>query len=168
MNEDQLDPPAVEMKTVLLEWNERKYARVQVPKTYDPNEHAAELAIHVGSISSDAISDGDVTDVHATGIEQDSSAEILIEADPDIAYYTAQLYALPEQIADPPIHEWRTPAPRAELIAAAREHVRHTGHVLIDDASARIDNHYYVHTAQGPKHTIACLVLSLADDQDQP
>ncbi|WP_209010547.1 hypothetical protein, partial [Mycobacteroides abscessus] len=61
MNEDRLDPPAVEMKTVLLEWNERKYARVQVPKTYDPNAHAAELAIHVGSISSDAISDGDVT-----------------------------------------------------------------------------------------------------------
>lgn len=144
MNDADFDAPAVEMKTLLLEWNERKHASVQVPKTYDPSQHLGELAILVGQIDSDDIADEQRTMLTWQAADDGRDAPVLVELDPDLALYTAQLIPNNGYRNTTALREWLVPAPTAQILAEVAEFLGDSGDVVQDNAQARYDGRFAI------------------------
>ncbi|SLI00940.1 Uncharacterised protein [Mycobacteroides abscessus subsp. abscessus] len=161
MNDADFNAPAVEMKTILLEWNERKHASVQVPKTYDPNQHFGELAILVGQIDSDDIADEERTILTWQAADDGRGAAVLVELDPDLALYTAQLIPNNGDRNAPPLREWPVPARAAQILAEATEFLGDSGDFVQDNAQARCNGRFAI--IRPGQHAAACwLVITQA------
>ncbi|GLE59065.1 hypothetical protein NJBCHELONAE_43760 [Mycobacteroides chelonae] len=149
------------MKTLELEWTERKRATVNVPDTYDPERHRDELPYLVGQIDSDSVTDGETGDVVWCAAEDNPNAQVLVDVDPDAALYTAE-FALTAHAAPPQLRDWPTPTLRRVILSEAVQHLNAQGDLLQDDGVAQINDVFPV-IRPGQRAYVAVLRLTLAD-----
>ncbi len=152
---------AVELVTVELEWTERKRACVQVPKTYDTGKHLGELALLVGQIDSDDIADEQRTVIAWHTADHNPDASVLVEIDPDLALYTAQLIPNNGNRNPPPLREWLIPARHAQILAETTESLGDSGDFLEDTAEARYNDRFPI-IRPGQRAAAAWLILTQA------
>jgi hypothetical protein len=149
------------MKTLELEWTERKRATVNVPETYDPDAHRDELRYLVSQIDSESVADHGAGDVSYSEITHDPEAEVLVDVDPDTALYTAE-FALTAAAIAPPLRQWPTPTLRHTILSEAVQHLNAHGDLLQDDGVAQINDVFPV-IRPGQRAYVAFLRLTLAD-----
>lgn len=154
------------MKTLEVEWLERKRATVNVPDTYDPAPHLDELAALVGEIEAEDVIEDSRGELVWKVIDHDPHAPVLVASDPDAALYTGVLV---ERDADnvTPLRQWSTPAPRHVILAACVEHLNAHGELLQADATARIYDRYPV-IRPGTRPYVAWLLLTAEPEPGQP
>ncbi|MFT9634486.1 hypothetical protein ACM0CO_19155 [Mycobacteroides abscessus subsp. abscessus] len=153
----------VAMKTVKVEWMRRCAMYVQVPETYDPNQDADEIGIRIDAMADQYLmTDGNVQ-VRCTDVENhDEDAPVLLDYDPHLALYTAEL----RYNGRGPVHEWTTPTRREEILRTARGLLNRNGHHITDCAIGRIGNWYLVKDIDSAHDgTRAKLTLTRATDE---
>ncbi|MFA4085261.1 hypothetical protein ONA92_26565 [Mycobacteroides salmoniphilum] len=145
------------MKTLEVQWTEHKRATVNVPDTYDPDAHRAELPHLVSQIDSESVIDHGTADVSWSVSTHDPDAQVLVDVDPDTILYTAAL--VPKDAADaPPLRQWTTPVPRRVILADAVNYLNAKGELLQADATALIYDRYPV-IRPGTRPYVAWLLL---------
>lgn len=136
----------VAMKTVRVEWLRRCAMYVQVPETYDPNQDAAEIAIRIEAMDDQYLmTDGNVQ-VRCTDLDNhDDDAPVLLDHDPHLALYTAEL----KYHGGPAVHAWTTPTRREEIVRTARGLTNRNGHHITDCAIGRVGGWYHIKDIDG-------------------
>ncbi|SLI00946.1 Uncharacterised protein [Mycobacteroides abscessus subsp. abscessus] len=136
----------VAMKTVKVEWLRRCAMYVQVPETYDPNQDAAETGIRIDAIDDEYLMNGGNVQVRCSDVENhDEAAPVLLDYDPHLALYTAEL----RYHGGPAVHEWTTPTRREEIVRTARGLLNRNGHHMTDCAVGRVRHWYPVKDIDG-------------------
>ncbi|SLJ70349.1 hypothetical protein [Mycobacteroides abscessus] len=149
------------MKTLKVEWTERKRATVNVPDTYDPDPHRDELLYMVGQIDSEAVIDLGAEDLSYRVTAYDPAAEVLVSVDPDAALYTAA-FVHTAHADDQPLRAWSSPAPRHTILSEAVAYLNAQGDLLQDDGAAQSNDLFPV-IRPGQRSYVAFLRLTLAD-----
>ncbi|MBN7567139.1 hypothetical protein D2E64_18195 [Mycobacteroides abscessus] len=149
------------MKTLKVEWTERKRATVNVPDTYDPDPHRDELLYMVGQIDSEAVIDLGAEDLSYRVTAYDPAAEVLVSVDPDTALYTAA-FVHTAHADDQALREWSSPAPRHTILSEAVAYLNAQGDLLQDDGAAQSNDLFPV-IRPGQRSYVAFLRLTLAD-----
>ncbi|SKK24761.1 hypothetical protein [Mycobacteroides abscessus] len=149
------------MKTLKVEWTERKRATVNVPDTYNPDPHRDELLYMVGQIDSEAVIDLGAEDLSYRVTAFDPAAEVLVSVDPDTALYTAAFVHTAHADAQP-LREWSSPAPRHTILSEAVAYLNAQGDLLQDDGAAQSNDLFPV-IRPGQRSYVAFLRLTLAN-----
>lgn len=149
------------MKTLEVEWTERKSATVNVPDTYDPDAHRDELPYLVSQIDSESVTDHGTEDVSYSVTTHDPNAEVLVDVDPDTALYTAE-FVHTAHASGTPLREWPTPTPRHTILAEAVAYLNAQGDLLQNDGVAQSNDLFPV-IRPGQRSYVAFLRLTLTD-----
>lgn len=146
------------MKTLEVEWIERKRATINVPDTYDPHPHRDELTAMVGEIASDDVIEDSRDELTWRLTEYDPDAPVLVAVDPDTVLCTATL--VPSGKADAiPLRQWPTPTLRRVILAEAVDYLNAKGELLQANTTARIEDRYPV-IRPGTRPYVAWLLVS--------